>query len=647
MSLKILPPANSQERLARQRGLGALRQQGREVRAFAQFFWTMSRGLDYQDAALKDIFNLCLDNPLPQWEMEQIRILDFWDFSNYVHHRKDWQILSPPESTCPDQPTVPPSSNQEQVPLLPPTLKRRLRRKRAARNAVAITMSAESTAVTAEVGKSTPLFPELVENATVTSESVGSVPVIPKPANPEAVKSAPVLPELVESTVVIPESVKSSLAIPKSVKSAPVLLEIHFESTSVLAPGPVFIPEQPCKQRKKGCVLQSTVFPAAPEGTPESAPESVPAAPEGISVAPEGAPESAPEPIPAAPKGISAAPEGAPESVFEPIPAALRGIPVSVLERFQDLVLIQEAVPVSLDTTIEAIPESSTLPLKPTENISEQSFCLVTKVTVSEPPVLPRETIPVSHIVPTELVLDSRVMPTESSPASRTMPTEIIPELLVLPVMASEATLKQPPVTVLSMDDTEAIPEQPALTATGSESAPVLESVPESFLDFVSESALVPVQEPVPEDPVPAAPEDSSAVPVGRQRSLSVIQESFPEAVPVAMEDSSATPRGSQESVPESIPVAQEGIFTAPKGLPESIFELGPEAPKGIPVLAPEPTPDSASATEVVPVSFVTSLEANPKDLVSHVKPTENNPVLCCTLGNCPGSGQGGPSREP
>ncbi len=108
MSLRILPPANSQERLARQRGLGSLRQQGLEVRAFAQFFWTMSRGLEYQDAALKDIFNLCLDNPLPPWEMEQLRILDFWNFSNYVHHRKDWQILSPPESTSTDQPTVTP-----------------------------------------------------------------------------------------------------------------------------------------------------------------------------------------------------------------------------------------------------------------------------------------------------------------------------------------------------------------------------------------------------------------------------------------------------------------------------------------------------------------------------------------------------------
>ncbi len=53
------------------------------------------------------------------------------------------------------------------------------------------------------------------------------------------------------------------------------------ESTAVSASGPVFIPEQPLKQRrKKGCVVQSTVFPAAPEDS---------------SAAPEGAPDSASE----------------------------------------------------------------------------------------------------------------------------------------------------------------------------------------------------------------------------------------------------------------------------------------------------------------------------------------------------------------
>lgn len=50
------------------------------------------------------------------------------------------------------------------------------------------------------------------------------------------------------------------------------------------------------------------------------------------------------------------------------------------------------------------------------QRTSEQSFCPVTKVAVSEPPVLPREAIPASHVVRTELVSASRVMPTESSP---------------------------------------------------------------------------------------------------------------------------------------------------------------------------------------------------------------------------------------
>ncbi len=345
MSLRILPPANSQERLARQRGLGSLRQQGLEVRAFAQFFWTMSRGLEYQDAALKDIFNLCLDNPLPPWEMEQLRILDFWNFSNYVHHRKDWQILSPPESTSTDQPTVTPSPNQDHVPLIPPTLKRRLRRRRASRNAVAITVSAESTAVTAEVGKS-----ELVENATVTPESVESVPVIPKPAIPEA---APVR---------------------EHTESAP-------EPTPLREPTELAPPREP---------TESTPEPAPPREPTESAPEPAP---------PREPTESAPEPAP---------------------------------------------------------------PREPTEPAAE--------------PAPPREPDPVREPapvwLPTELVLASHVMPTESSPASRTMPTEIIPELLVLPVMASAAILKQSAVIVPSMDNTEAVPKQPAFTATGSKSAP-------------------------------------------------------------------------------------------------------------------------------------------------------------------------------
>lgn len=124
MSLRILPPATAQERGARLKALRDLRQQGLEVRAFAQFFWTMSRGLEYQEPALKEVFNLALDDPLPQWEIEQLKILDFWDFANYVHHRKDWQILNPPEDVSRDVPALFPSSSLVHDHLLTPTEKR-------------------------------------------------------------------------------------------------------------------------------------------------------------------------------------------------------------------------------------------------------------------------------------------------------------------------------------------------------------------------------------------------------------------------------------------------------------------------------------------------------------------------------------------
>ncbi len=495
MSLRILPPANSQERLARQRGLGSLRQQGLEVRAFAQFFWTMSRGLEYQDAALKDIFNLCLDNPLPPWEMEQLRILDFWNFSNYVHHRKDWQILSPPESTSTDQPTVTPSPNQDHVPLIPPTLKRRLRRRRASRNAVAITVSAESTAVTAEVGKS-----ELVENATVTPESVESVPVIPKPAIPEA---APVR---------------------EHTESAP-------EPTPLREPTELAPPREP---------TESAPEPAPPREPTEPAPEPAP---------PREPTESAPEPAP---------PREPTESAPEPAP-----------------------------------------PREPTEPAPE--------------PAPPREPDPVREPapvwLPTELVLASRVMPTESSPASRTMPTEIIPELLVLPVMASAAILKQSAVIVPSMDNTEAVPKQPAFTATGSKSAPVLQT-----LDSAFESASVP-------DPTLPSRFNPELFPIADCAPVPKSLESTQEFISEQVQEQ---PENIPESVSEPVPVQKQSVSRSPNQkqpgcIPEPLPSESPTFSvslvmdkKAVPCLAPK-SPELPTLS----ISGVMASESTPKPILS------------------------------
>ncbi len=57
--------------MARHRQLMALRQQGCEIGGFAQLFWSLTLGLGYNDETLKDFLNICLDDSLSQWEMEE------------------------------------------------------------------------------------------------------------------------------------------------------------------------------------------------------------------------------------------------------------------------------------------------------------------------------------------------------------------------------------------------------------------------------------------------------------------------------------------------------------------------------------------------------------------------------------------------
>lgn len=120
----------------------------REVKGFAQSFWTMARGLEYDDddAALKEAFNICQNDPPPQWEMEQMRIMEFLGFSNYFYSCKYWQIhhQSPPTVI------TPPSLIESRLPL------RRERRMRVARAAA----SAIETSVLVPASESAPVTPE-------------------------------------------------------------------------------------------------------------------------------------------------------------------------------------------------------------------------------------------------------------------------------------------------------------------------------------------------------------------------------------------------------------------------------------------------------------------------------------------------------
>ncbi|KAL0153023.1 hypothetical protein M9458_051622, partial [Cirrhinus mrigala] len=159
------------------------------------------RGLEYDDAALKEAFYLTLDDPLLRWEMEQLHVLNFWDFSTYIYHCTDSQILNPPEDVSSDHPALFPSSNQVHDHLLTPTKKLRDRRKRTAR----VSASASESSVLAPASESSsvpaPAF-ESAEPTVVTPESTKSF---------EAVKLKVASREVSQSTSVPVKSVPVNL----------------------------------------------------------------------------------------------------------------------------------------------------------------------------------------------------------------------------------------------------------------------------------------------------------------------------------------------------------------------------------------------------------------------------------------------------
>ncbi len=60
------------QRILQFEALSSCRQQGNDVRRFAVEFSGAAEGLDYNDEALKDLFNSALDEPLSWWRMREI-----------------------------------------------------------------------------------------------------------------------------------------------------------------------------------------------------------------------------------------------------------------------------------------------------------------------------------------------------------------------------------------------------------------------------------------------------------------------------------------------------------------------------------------------------------------------------------------------
>ncbi len=68
------------QRILQFEALSSCRQQGNDVRRFAVEFSGAAEGLDYNDEALKDLFNSALDEPLSWWRMRGLDHLKFGEF---------------------------------------------------------------------------------------------------------------------------------------------------------------------------------------------------------------------------------------------------------------------------------------------------------------------------------------------------------------------------------------------------------------------------------------------------------------------------------------------------------------------------------------------------------------------------------------
>ncbi|XP_067300869.1 calphotin-like [Pseudorasbora parva] len=391
MSIRILPPANLRETVARHRCLSALRQEGLGIGGFAQFFWTMAVGLDYNDAALKDIFNTCLDDPLPAWEMDSLRSLDFWGFSRYLCLRCHGGMPIPSESTCRKLSTLPRLSRHVHDPLLASTKRLRSRERKVVQSITPTTESSETALATPEPVKPTAIFSQATRLVAVTksksrsailepdlSTSVIQEPIKSTALAPRTIMAVPATSESPKSTSgfpvsakVIPESGKSSV-VPESIRSVPFTSESArpvsvTESMKVTAilPGLAELAADSTeavkhtgstrrkRKKKKACAKQPTILqslaPAVSSPVKAFKPVTSQVMPsETISAIPviftEAVPEPAAESAVPEPAAESAVPEPAAESAV-PEPAAESAVPEPAAESAVPEPAAESAVP--------------------------------------------------------------------------------------------------------------------------------------------------------------------------------------------------------------------------------------------------------------------------------------------------------------
>ncbi|KAL0151904.1 hypothetical protein M9458_052796 [Cirrhinus mrigala] len=195
-----------------------LRQQGADVRDFACDSLIEMDSLDYSEDDIKEVFNICLDQPLSLWEMEKLGNLGFWDFVYHVFDHEEPETPPQAKSHPTDCFLFPPAVSGSPSPLM--TLKQKRRRKN----------GPASSATCIEVEAVAP--PVVADDATVSSVAAAGATVPPEVADEAAAPK-----EVAVEAAVPQEAAKEAAAYPEAADDTEVPQEVAGEAAvSLVAP---------------------------------------------------------------------------------------------------------------------------------------------------------------------------------------------------------------------------------------------------------------------------------------------------------------------------------------------------------------------------------------------------------------------------
>ncbi|XP_058610648.1 uncharacterized protein LOC131526381 [Onychostoma macrolepis] len=127
--------------------------------------------LDYNEADVKEVFNICLDQSLSLWEIEKLGNLGFWDFIYHVYHCGEPELPPQAKSHSTDCPPIPPAVSGSPSP--PMTQKRRRKNGPAAAPPEAAKDAAAAPPVEADYAA---VAPEAAKDTAQTTEAVMPLP---------------------------------------------------------------------------------------------------------------------------------------------------------------------------------------------------------------------------------------------------------------------------------------------------------------------------------------------------------------------------------------------------------------------------------------------------------------------------------------